>query len=133
MILLDTHVLIWAVEGDRRLGQQALDRLANEALAYSSITAWELAMLVSKQRLRLAATPEIMLARATIEAGVSEVGISSEIALDAGNMSAPIHGDPGDRFLMATARILDCPIITADDNILAYAAAGHVKAIDARQ
>lgn len=42
------------------------------------------------------------------------------------------HGDPADRLIVATARALDCPLVTADEKILAYAAAGHLKAVDAR-
>ena len=134
LTLLDTHVLVWALEGDDRLGERARGLITEETeLLYSAITAWELAMLVSKGKLKLTMPPSILLARATTEARMSEVDINAEMGLDAGSMVAPIHGDPADRFLMATARILDCPLLTADEKILVYAAAGHVKAIDARR
>ena len=133
MILVDTHVLLWMVDGSGRLGAQAL-RTIEEApvVFYSAMSAWELAMLVSHGKIALAVTPAAMLRRLAEESRVSELAIGTDIALDAGNMPRSIHGDPGDRIIMASARALDCPLLTADEKILAYAATGHVKAIDAR-
>jgi PIN domain nuclease of toxin-antitoxin system len=42
-----------------------------------------------------------------------------------------IHRDPADRFLIATARHLGVPLMTIDERILAYGAAGHVQTVDA--
>ena len=57
MTLLDTHVLVWLLSGNSRLGGQArplIQRAAEEnTLLVSAITPWEIAMLVSKGRLAL--------------------------------------------------------------------------------
>lgn len=58
--------------------------------------------------------------------------LTASIAADAGTLPEGIHGDPADRIIVATARSLGCPLLTKDRKILDYAAAGHLKAIDAR-
>jgi PIN domain nuclease of toxin-antitoxin system len=57
--------------------------------------------------------------------------MSSELTLNVTESKAPgdVHRDPADRFLVATARALDIPIVTRDAAILAYASAGHVRAL----
>ncbi|MGJ3628601.1 PIN domain-containing protein [Sphingomonas sp. MMS24-JH45] len=58
--------------------------------------------------------------------------MDSDIAHDAGEMDWA-RRDPADRLIVATARALGCPLLTADEAILTHAAAGHLKAIDARR
>ena len=65
--------------------------------------------------------------------GFSLAELTIGIGADAGSLPGNIHGDPADRLIIATARALGCPVLTADRAILAYAAAGHVQAIDARR
>ena len=67
-----------------------------------------------------------------LDNGVTLIEISSKIAVDAGQLPYPIHGDPADRILVATARALRCPLLTADRKILGYAQKGFIQAIDAR-
>ena len=52
-----------------------------------------------------------------------------DIAIEAAMLPGDFHRDPADRLLVATARLLDLTIVTSDAKILAYAAAGHVRAI----
>lgn len=133
MLLLDTHVLVWLVEGDARLGVQARETIEQErGLFYSSITAWEMGMLVRVGRMHLSRTAEATLAHVRDVLQVLELATDSDIALDAGLLPRSIHGDPADRIIMASARALDCPLVTADEKILAHAAAGHLRAVDAR-
>jgi PIN domain nuclease of toxin-antitoxin system len=51
------------------------------------------------------------------------------IAIAASQLPEPLHGDPADRLLIATARALAMPIVTRDGKIIAYAEAGHLAAI----
>jgi PIN domain nuclease of toxin-antitoxin system len=44
-------------------------------------------------------------------------------------LPGPVHGDPADRILIATARALDLTIVTRDSAILDYSARGHVRAL----
>ena len=132
MILLDTHVLIWSTDDDPRLGRAARAMVADSgrSFGYSAITAWELAMLAAKNKVQLPMAPDRLLAQVRA-IGVMEIAVVGAIGLDAGNLQ-DIHGDPADRIIVATARVQDCALLTADEKILAYAAAGHVQAIDAR-
>jgi PIN domain nuclease of toxin-antitoxin system len=137
MILLDTHVLIWAMEDRRNLGIAAAD-IIDEATfsdgAYvSAITCWEISMLVDKDRLGLRQGTRAWMEEVLAKPGLFLAPVESEIAIDAGQLPENPHGDPADRIIMATARALDCPLLTADQAILDYAAAGHLEAIDARR
>lgn len=61
--------------------------------------------------------------------GVNECGLDGSIAIASTMLPGEFHKDPMDRMLVATARALDCTLMTRDAEILAYAAQGHVKAI----
>jgi PIN domain nuclease of toxin-antitoxin system len=132
-ILLDTHVLVWFVDGHEMLGRRARELLGRHAddLAISAMTCWETAMLCDKGRMTLSAPlADWMLAVAA--SGIKVVEIDATIGVRAGTLPGNIHSDPGDRMIVATARDRDCTLLTADEKILRYAAAGHLRAIDAR-
>jgi PIN domain nuclease of toxin-antitoxin system len=133
VILLDTHVLLWLVEGHDRLGRQTKRRIESEAgdIHLSAMSFWEIAMLIDKRRIALAMPLEAWMERLFATGGFKTVGIDPAIAADAGSLPDRIHGDPCDRMLIATARSMACPILTGDGAILDYAALGHVAAIDA--
>jgi PIN domain nuclease of toxin-antitoxin system len=135
VILLDTHILLWMTEDDDRLGRKTRKRIAEEATAgnviVSAISFWEIGMLMEKGRLALSmALGDFadMLAR---RREIRIVSIDARVAIGTANLPPGLHGDPGDRMLVATARHLACPLATTDGKILAYAAQGHVQAIDA--
>ncbi len=65
--------------------------------------------------------------------GVSLVAIEPAIAIDSVRLPGDFHADPADRFIVATARHLDAPLLTADRQILSYSAAGHVQTVDAAE
>jgi PIN domain nuclease of toxin-antitoxin system len=137
LIVLDTHALIWAVEGDRRLGATA-SRLIEETvqtdrLGVSAITPWEVALLVERGRLRLGRELSGWIEDVLALPGVSLVPIEPGIAIDSVRLPGDFHADPADRFIVATARHLDAPVLTADRQILAYSAAGHVQTVDAAE
>lgn len=135
MILLDTNILLWMAEGDDRLGRKARRRIDEEVAAgnviVSAISFWEIGMLIEKSRISLsmplADFAEMLVQRREIEM----VSVDTTIAIETANLPPGLHGDPGDRMLVATARHLACPVVTTDGKILAYAAQGHVRAIDA--
>ena len=133
MMLLDTHVLLWLIEGDERLGRRARDSIETAPiLLFSAMSAWEIAMLAAKAKGVMTMRPEAFVRHIVESLGLRELVVGAEIALDAGGMPRDIHGDPCDRIIIASARAADCPLVTADRKILACAAAGHLKAIDAR-
>ena len=136
MMLLDTHALIWMVEGDARLGNNARvavdEERAGDGVLVSPISAWEAAMLVRKGQLALRRPVTDWFDLVLAAPGFRLAIITTAIGADAGGLPRPLHGDPADRLIVATARALGCPLLTADRAILDYAALGHVQAIDAR-
>ena len=137
MLLLDTHTWIWSVEGDaRRIGRRARQRLARAAsegaVFVSPITLFEVAALHAAGRLRLARSPEQWMRDALGGAGVRVAELLPQMAFDAGAITRAALADPLDRLLVATARHLDATFLTADSQILAYAATtGSVRVSDA--
>ncbi len=136
MILIDTHPLVWFMQGERRLGaqtrvlvQQALDR--NEALV-APISFWETAMLVRKGRVVLGQSTSRW-AEGMVAGGLIVAALTPDIAVRAGELPDDIHGDPADRLIVATAQSLDLLLVTSDLKILAYARAGHLRAFDSRR
>lgn len=137
-LVLDTHVWLWAVEGNvsrlRPAVRTAIEQAAAaEQLLASAISVWELAMLVRKGRLTLA-TPLEQWVRASQEApGLQLVPVGPDMALD--GVSLPdldAHKDPADRMIIATARRYGV-LVTGDDAILAWATrSGQVRVLDAR-
>ncbi|MDF3075578.1 MAG: PilT protein domain protein [Alphaproteobacteria bacterium] len=118
--LLDTHALIWLMEGSERLGKRAaaaIDRArqAGEA-AVSAITFWEVAVLEQRRRVGIDRTLAAW-RRAVLDAGILEIPIGGEIALQAGALGDALR-DPGDRFIVATALREDRVLVTADQAIL---------------
>ena len=135
MIVLDTHVLIWAMNDDARLGTAAgaiIKQAAQTGLiGISAITPWEIVLLVEKGRLRLGREVREWLETALALPGVTLVPIDLAIAIDSVRLPGNFHADPADRLIVSTARHHDAPLVTADRDILSYAAEGHVRTINA--
>lgn len=135
MILLDTHVLLWFVDDDPRLGKIAKAKVEaafeTDEAVLAAISLWETGMLVARGHVTLAMSPARLIERAVSD-GLSIIDMDGNIALDAGVMPREIHGDPCDRIIMATARTLSCPLATADRRLLDYGAAGWLQVVDAR-
>ncbi len=116
-LLLDTHIWLWSLQDPRRLGKRIQQELRNPAneLWLSPISTWEALTLHAKGRIRLAGNLVEWVARAT--APLHEAPLTHEIALAARLLPLPAQ-DPADRFLAATAQILDLTLVTADARLL---------------
>ena len=136
MIVLDTHVLVWAVEGDRRLGTNARAAIEAaeraDAIGISAVTPWEIALLAERNRLRLVQEVGTWIAAVLALPGIRLMPIEPAVALDSVRLPGPFHADPADRFIIAAARHSGARLVTADGTILSYAKRGHVDTIDAR-
>jgi len=136
LILLDTNAFIWLVSGESSLGsnsRETIEKACDEGAArISGITLWEISMLVDKSRISLEMETLVWVQTALGHTGVGLEPINPVIAVEAGRLPGNIHGDPADRIIIATARFLDCPLLTTDRKILGYAAEGHVQALNAR-
>jgi PIN domain nuclease of toxin-antitoxin system len=118
-LLLDTHIWLWGLLEPERLSarvRKALVQPANE-IWLSSISVWEALLLAEKGRLDLEGEPQTWIGRALDRMPVREAPVSIEIARESRRM-AMAHEDPADRFLAATARVLDLVLVTADRHLL---------------
>ena len=131
MIVIDTHILVWWVSGDKSLSKPALEAI-NSTLAsdgeiiVSSISAWEISMLIEKGRLVLSMDVESWLDEVSQIDGVRFMPVDNEIGIKSTMLPGEFHKDPADRMIVATARKLAVPLVTADEKIIKYE---HVKTI----
>ena len=113
VLLLDTHALVWLMMDSPRLGKLARKHAARGAHV-SAITFWELEMLAEEGRIRLGMS--VSEARdVVLRTNVAEVPIDGVIAMTAARLG--MHGDPGDRFIVATALTHGAALMTADEKI----------------
>lgn len=136
--MLDTHVWIWTLEGNKkRLGRRSRSLLttseARGAIRVSPMSVFEIVALHTQARLRLTRTPERWVAEA-LDAGIRLGELSLDVVLDAGHIPREALADPIDRLLVATARQLEAVLMTADERILSYASSQrNVHVHDARR
>lgn len=134
-VLLDTCAVIFRVEGRAmtKASTNAIDRAAAASAVFiSPVSAWEIGLLTRldrQNRLELGMDPLVWFGRIMSEPGAAEAPLTPEIAFASTRLPGEFHRDPADRFLVATARALNVPIVTRDKEIEAYARAGHVKLI----
>lgn len=130
-ILLDTCAALWLAEG--QLTTQAetsvVDAWSDDILVLvSPITAWEVGILVAKDRLTLTAPVSTWFER-LLELGVSLAELSPAVLIASTELRAPELTDPSDRIIAATARAFNYRLMTRDRPLLAYASRGQVTAI----
>jgi PIN domain nuclease of toxin-antitoxin system len=122
MILLDTHVLLWHAQGDRRLGSRTRKlieaRASTGEASFSALSIWELALLASAQRIRLDLPCESWRMR-LLGLGLREVPVDGEIALIAARYRNALV-DPIDCMLAAAAVRTGSMFVTADTRILEW-------------
>ncbi len=127
-LLLDTHVLLWASQGSRKLGRKAAALIVSpEAEIWvSAATVWEIANKAALARLRLHQPAEKWLPAEMKANDYRPLAITIDHALAAATLPRH-HEDPFDRMLIAQAQLEDLKVLTADQNFEAY----EVKLIDA--
>lgn len=120
MIVLDTHVLVWAASDDRQLGRKArvlIDRhWTIGKVAVPAIAFWEVGLLQARRRLQLP-SPVREWRDAVLAAGAIELPLDGAVAVRAVDLSG-LHDDPADRFIVATALVHGAALMTADERLL---------------
>jgi PIN domain nuclease of toxin-antitoxin system len=116
-LLLDTHIWLWSLIEPERLGRRIRSELRNQAneLWLSPVSTWEALILHGKGRVYLASDPRDWITRNT--APFREAPLTHEIA-SASQFLRLAQRDPADRFLAATALVLDLTLVTADASLL---------------
>lgn len=121
MILLDTCTFLWLVNGGAALSAAARTQISSNAgtLFLSAISAFEIDQKAAKGRLELPLPPLDWYRRALVVHGIREVAVTGDIGLRASAL-APLHADPFDRILVATAQAYNYLLLTPDPLIAAY-------------
>jgi PIN domain nuclease of toxin-antitoxin system len=117
--LLDTHVWVWSLSDPRRIQDSVMRVLRKHGaeLCLSPISIWELQTLVEKKRIAFNQTLSEWFEGARIRLPVHELPLTNDIAYELMNFPLP-HRDPADRFLVATARVYDLTLVTADERLI---------------
>ena len=120
--LLDTHIWLWWIAGERHLSRRemaSLDELPAEQRPYiSDISLWEVAVLLELGRWKVAIPFNSWLRAACHPRTVEILPITQDIAAEIARLLATFHRDPADRIIVATARARDLPLLTRDRRIL---------------
>ena len=118
-LLLDTHIWVWSILDRERLARNLISALENpeNELWLSPISLWEVLTLCQKQRLTLYPNPQAWITNALDAVPMREAQITYQVAQETARVQLP-HRDPADRFLVATARVFDLTLVTADQNLL---------------
>jgi PIN domain nuclease of toxin-antitoxin system len=114
-LLLDTHIWLWSLLEPERLPRRVAAALADEATRrwLSPLSLWEAMLLIERQRLRVDAEAGAWVRQALAEVPFEEAPVTTEVVI-ASRALATRHRDPVDRFLAATAHVLDLTLVTAD-------------------
>jgi PIN domain nuclease of toxin-antitoxin system len=117
-LLLDTHIWIWSEVEAHKLSSEVARELASpENERYlSAVSVWEAILLLEKKRTRLNGDFGEWFKKSKLELGLIEVPLNWEVAQE---IRYTILGcDPGDRFLVATAKVYGLTLVTADERLM---------------
>jgi PIN domain nuclease of toxin-antitoxin system len=134
LLILDTHIWIWAINGNvDRLSTEGLKAIEiasqNNQLGVCAISVWEVGMLESKGRVQLGKVCLDWVRDALSAPGLRLLPLTPEIAIESSRLPGGLHGDPADRILAATSRIMKATLVTKDLKLLDYASQSFMSAI----
>jgi PIN domain nuclease of toxin-antitoxin system len=120
LLLLDTHLLLWAAGLPERLPQAARALIENSENqpAFSAASLWEVVIKcgLGREDFRVDA---LRLRRGLVTAGYREIAVTGEHAIAVGHLP-PLHNDPFDRILIAQSEVEDAELLTADPMVARY-------------
>lgn len=124
--VLDTHIWIWWINQDKHLNSALVKQIASaDNVAISSASIYELLWLVNRGRLNLTLEVTAWLKAATQEANVDVLPITADIMQRAATLP-PVHGDPLDRMIIATAIVNAHSLISLDEKFADYQDLQHL-------
>jgi PIN domain nuclease of toxin-antitoxin system len=118
-LLLDTHIWLWSVLEPTRLSRRVAKEIQDSAneLWLSPISVWELVALWQKGRMVPGEDIEAWVPKALRALPLQEAPVTHEVARETARLRLP-HRDPADRFLLATAKVFELTLVTADEHLL---------------
>jgi len=133
-VLLDTHIFMWLIDGSDKLTQKAKREIelccqSEGNLLISVISIWEIGMLRQKGRITIKEPLSQWVNEALRSPYINLIPLSPEIAIESCSLPGEFHGDPADRIITATSRVMNVSLLTKDGRIQGYAQEGHLKCI----
>ena len=132
-LLLDTHILIWYVEGDNHLEKKHLEIIEKarqqNKLYISAISIWEIAMLSEKERIVLSVALSEWIDKALLTDGLNLIELSTDVLIESCQLPHYPHKDTADRMIIATARHHRISLMTFDHKMIEYANKGYLTLI----
>ena len=128
-LLLDTHAWFWLLEEPERLPDRVRTLLSDPdvyPVGLAAISLWEFAKLVEKGRIALAVGLREWVRQATDPSYVEIIPLDPDIAIESTMLPGDFHSDPADQLIVASARMRNATLLTADQQIQAYP---HVRTI----
>ncbi|MHB1054074.1 MAG: type II toxin-antitoxin system VapC family toxin [Thiobacillus sp.] len=120
VLLLDTHVLLWALDAPQRLPQDVVAQIESPEtqVYFSAASIWEIAIKTALGKIDFHYPPEDI-ARAAKETGFIELPVSAAHGAKVAHL--PLHHrDPFDRLLIAQALLMPAQLLTADSALVPY-------------
>lgn len=128
-MLMDTHIFLWFQFGVGKLTHSEIKSIEKSQqageLCISAISLWEIALKEKSKGVALYQPLDTWLSDALI--GIKVINIDTPIALESIRLPDFEHKDPADRFILATARVLNISLMTHDQKIIAYAKQAHFR------
>jgi PIN domain nuclease of toxin-antitoxin system len=129
-LVMDTHTLIWYLEGIELSEQQVKiieqQRHLNQ-LYISAISIWEVTMLINKKKTAISISINEWLNKVLAIPGLNIIDLTLNILMESCNLPSYDHKDPADRMIIASTREIDGHLLTFDRKILDYAENGYLK------
>lgn len=130
-VLLDTCAVLWLMNGDpiSATSRAAISAATADAAGVfvSPITAWEIATLAARGRIRLSLAVEDWFERLLAQPGVRLAPMPPRILIASATLPGSPPRDPADRIIAASARGFGFTLITRDAALIEYARAGYLQ------
>ena len=118
-LLLDTHIWIWSYLDPHKLSSEVAREISNpEHYRYlSAISIWEMITLLEKKRIQIKEDFAVWFRRSCDDLDLNEIPLNWQIGHEL-RFTVLGHNDPADRFLVATAKVYDLTLVTADERLM---------------
>ena len=134
-LLLDTHVWLNYLGASPELTPPLVATIeaarSNGSVFVSAISVWEVALLAKLHRIALRTSVTAWVEHALALPGIQLVPLTPEIAILSVNLPEPLHEDPSDRIILASARAENLTLVTRDRAMLAFARATQLACLQA--
>ena len=127
--LLDTHVWYWLMETPEKVPpkvRRVIQQAGSTPFGLSAISLWEIAKLDEKKKIDFKIQLQHWIKDALDPQFVQKLELDEQVAIESTRLPDDFHRDPSDQIIVATARVHNLTLITADRKILDYR---HVKTL----